>query len=350
MDQILDLIVFSRWAVLASVLAAGLCALSGSVLLVRRMVLLGIALPQAASAGIALTFLVAQYVKLSSFEAPHGPEAESHEATPVVDPILAEIAADDPLLAEITSQPSAHDHAESTESPGLSHEAMELLGPIGSLTTVLLVLVLLAWSERRALVVQAQWGTVYIASAALSILFLVANPYGEAHMKTMLEGQVLTVTPTQLIVVAIVTFAVFACMSIWRREFLLTSFDPDMAWSLRLNLHGWNIFLYTLLGVTVSVSVMILGPLFTFGYLLLPPFAARPWSTGMHRFVLLSVLLAMLSAFFGTVLSFWRDWPLGASQVVTAAGVLLLSRVLLVVLHRRRLTAAGASAAGASAA
>ena len=287
MQDAIDLLYHFRWAVMGSVLAGVLCSLAGGVLLLRRMVLLGIALPQAAAAGICLVFLAAQQVKLRSL-APG-------------------------------------------DVPFLSHEAMDVLAPVGSIGGVLAMLFLLAWLERRALLLEAQWGTVYVASAAVSILALTINPYGEAHMQALLQGQVLTVTFTQFCMIAVITAAVGLCMLLFRREFLLVSFDPDMAQSLRLNVKGWRVLLYLILGVTISVGVMILGPLFTFGYLLLLYIPLFPLVIfGLVRD-------SFFSNFFSDYFQPWPSYNHGLSQILdililfimiiglVTTGILLLS-------------------------
>jgi zinc transport system permease protein len=273
-----------RWALLGSVAAGFLCSLMGTLLLARRMMLLGIALPQAASAGITLLILAVQ------------------------------------LGRNLTLQPG--------ESPFLDEHTVEWLAPLGSLGAVLLVLGLLAWTERRSLFTEAQWATLYIMCAALVVLFLVINPYGEAHMSTMLEGNIITVTQTQFWILAAVAMLVSAVMVLYRKELLLTSFDPEMGSSLRFRLPLWNGLLYILLGVTVSTTVMITGPMFAFGYLLLPAFAARPWAVGMRQFYLFSTFIGVSSALAGCLVSFTANWPLGPTQVIVAGAALLLSRML----------------------
>ncbi len=279
-----NLLVQFRWAVLGSVAAAFLCSLMGTLMLARRMMLLGIALPQSASAGIAFSILLAQWAK------------------------------------NWTLQPG--------QSPFLEERTMTLLASFGSVGAVLLVLLVLAWAERKAVFAEAQWATVYISSAALLVLFLVINPYGEAHIGTMLEGNVITVTQTQFRVLTGVAVGVGGMMTVFRKEFLLVSFDPDMASSLRLNQTRWSGILYVLLGLTVSTGVMITGPMFAFGFLLLPPFAARPWAVGMRNFYLLSTAIGVSVSVVGCLVSFGADWPMGPSQILVASIVLLLSRLL----------------------
>ncbi|MBN1419944.1 MAG: metal ABC transporter permease [Planctomycetes bacterium] len=284
------------WATSASVVAGALCSLVGTIFLVRRMILLGIALPQIASAGIALAIMLAQLIK------------------------------------NLTLQEG--------QSPFLEEHAMALIAPYGSFGAVFIALVVLAWAERKTLFVEAQWGTAYIVCSALTIIFIVVTPYVDAFVTQVLEGKALAVRPAQFWAILAIGALVVLCLSLFRKEFLLISFDPETAFSLRLRFHRWSTFLYILLGATVSAGVMVMGPMFVFGYLLLPPFAARPWAAGMRSFVILSALLGASSALVGCSLSYAMDWPLSASQVIVAASVLLLSRLAGHLRHRSSAAAA----------
>ena len=103
-----------------------------------------------------------------------------------------------------------------------------------------------------------------------------------------------------------------------------------MAVSLGFRTTRWNAGLYILIGIVISVGVMNLGPLFVFGYLLLPAFAARPWVVGMKQFYIVSVVLGAFAALLGSILGFLLDWPLAPTEVVTAALILFISRIGLV--------------------
>jgi ABC-type Mn2+/Zn2+ transport system permease subunit len=286
MNDLIGLIAQFRWAVFASVLTGAICPLLGVYFVMRRMILLGIALPQVSSAGIAFVVMIAQLVKLHFL--PSG------------------------------------------ESPFLEENVIVSLAPIGSIGAIFLILFILSWQERKGgAFTEARWGSAYISAASLLIIFLIINPYAEAHVATMLEGRIITVTQgkfwTLLNVSVIVTFLFI----LFRKEFILTSFDPEMAASLGFRTTRWNAGLYILIGIVISVGVMNLGPLFVFGYLLLPAFAARPWAVGMKQFYIYSVILGALAAFIGSVFSFWLDWPLAPTEVVIAAIFLLISRIVL---------------------
>jgi ABC-type Mn2+/Zn2+ transport system permease subunit len=189
------------------------------------------------------------------------------------------------------------------------------------------MLLFLAWCEARSPFAEARWGTVYVTSAALLILFLVINPYAEAHIATLVEGRIITVTAAQLRILLGAAVVVAILFLLFRKEILLSSFDPEMAISLGLRPSRWDGLLYLLMGLVISTGVMSMGPLFVFGYLLLPAFAVRPWVAGLKRFALFSVILGIVSAFVGSLIGFWFDWPLGPAEVAAAALFLFASRL-----------------------
>ena len=290
MNDLIGLITQFHWAVLASVLTGAICPLLGVYFIMRRMILLGIALPQVSSAGIAFVVMIAQFVKLHFL--PSG------------------------------------------ESPFLEESVIVSLAPIGSIGAIFLILFILSWLERKGgAFTEARWGSTYIAAASILIIFLVINPYAEAHVATMLEGRVITVTQGKFWTLFSVSIIVTILFILFRKEFILTSYDPEMAASLGFRTTRWNAGLYALIGIVISVGVMNLGPLFVFGYLLLPAFAARPWAVGMKQFYLLSVIFGAIAAFIGSVFSFWLDWPLAPTEVVAAAALLFISRIA--ILFRR---------------
>ena len=77
--------------------------------------------------------------------------------------------------------------------------------------------------------------------------------------------------------------------------------------------------LLTLTGLTVSVGVLIVGPVVLFGLLVIPPLAARCLARSMISFYLWSSALGALAVLLGVIFSFAFDWPLGPALVVACA-------------------------------
>src|SRR5439155_11799532 len=240
----------------------------------RRMIFLGVALPQLSAAGIAFAFLVHRTVV--------GP----------------------------------HVHLE------VGERALARLG--ASAFTLCGILVLAAFERRGRGIVEARIGVTYAAAGALTILFLAADPWGEAQMVNLLKGDLLATTERSLAVLASVLGAVVIVLLAFQKEFLLVSFDRDLAVVFGKAAGLWDMVLYLVCGVTISFGVMTAGPLVTFGFLVAPPLTARLITRHMMTFSLLAAALGAVTAFVGFYLAYRFDLPLGPTDVALAIVVLLL--------------------------
>lgn len=263
-----------RDALIGSVLVGLVCPLVGVYFVLRRMVFLGVALPQVSAAGIACSFLGYRLIM--------GP----------------------------------HEHGEGGE---------RLIALVGSLGFTLMALLSLAALERTSRQsVEVRIGVTYAMAAAATILFLAADPYAEAHLVSILKGDILATTRTSLSLTSTVFGVVVLALLVFRREFLLVSFDRDMAEVLGFRTRLWDTLLYLLIGVTISLGVMTAGPVVTFGFLVVPAVTVRLAVRRMLTFSIASAVLGGLTAFFGFACAYRYDLPLGPAEVAIASTVLLL--------------------------
>jgi zinc/manganese transport system permease protein len=121
----------------------------------------------------------------------------------------------------------------------------------------LLSAALLFWTERRFGPLQeAIIGVLFVAAASAEILLLGLSPRGAEHLKDLLVGQILWVTPGQLLPVAILYAAVLAALAtggVGRR----------------------NALFYGLFALTITASVQLVGVFLVFASLIVPILAAR---------------------------------------------------------------------------
>jgi ABC-type Mn2+/Zn2+ transport system permease subunit len=109
----------------------------------------------------------------------------------------------------------------------------------------------------------------------------------------------------------------------FRKEFLLVSFDRDMAIVFGKHVRLWDILLYLAIGITISLGVMTAGPIVTFGFLVVPPYTARLITRRMLTFSLTSAGLGAVTAFAGFYCAYRFDLPLGPAEVALASLVLV---------------------------
>ena len=267
-----------RDALLGSVLVGCVCPLVGVYFVLRRMIFLGVALPQLSSAGIAFAFLVYRTVV------------------------------------------GVHQHEEPNE------QVLAMVGSFGFTLAGLLVLATLERGGRET--VEARIGTTYAIAAAATILFLAADPYGEAHMVNLLKGDILAVSGANLTLLALVFGAVVAALFAFRKELLLVSFDRDLAVVFGKRAGLWDAVLYLVIGVTIAFGVMTAGPLVTFAFLVVPPLTARLLVRRMLAFSVTAAALGAVTSFAGFYVAYRWDLPLGPSEVAVAAVALVAAGAL----------------------
>jgi len=260
-------------ALIGTLIMGLVCPLVGSYLVLRRTVFLGLTLPEIAAAGVAFTFW------------------------------LQELG----LLPQL----------------GQSERGLAMLG---SLVFTFLGMGLLGYLEQRSKgLAEGRLAVAYAFAGGLTILFMVFNPAGQIEVLNLLRGEVIALSRGELQLLAVVFGAVFLTMLIFRREFLLTSFDRDLAFLLKGHQVIWDVLLYLLAGLLIALGVIMAGPLLIFGFLVLPALAARPLVNRMSSFLILASVFGMVMAFFGFYSSVRLDLPLGPTDVTVGCCLIFLA-------------------------
>lgn len=266
----------SRNSVYVSLLIGLVCPLVGTYLVLRRLIFMGVALPQISSCGIAFAFALHAWHLVPHLE-------------------------------------------------GSSENALALGG--STLFTLAALFILTLLQRRSSGLAEARIGTAYVLAGAASILLLVKNPYGEHGLLDRLRGEIIAVSNTDLIMTAVAFGIVAVLLVVFRKEFLLVSYDPEMAVTLRKNVLGWDSLLFLLIGLTISMSVLSVGPLVTFGFLLVPPLIARAVARNMRQFAVIGCVVGVISALVGFCLAIQWDVPVGPTDVALLGAIYLLVSV-----------------------
>ncbi|MBI3417996.1 MAG: metal ABC transporter permease [Verrucomicrobia bacterium] len=262
-----------RNSIYISLLVGLVCPLVGVYLTLRRLIFMGVALPQISSCGVAFAF--------------------SLQAWGII--------------------------------PHL-HEREHGLAFIGStLFTLPTILVLALMARRGGGSVEGRLGTVYVLAGAWSILLLVTNPLGEHGLLDMLKGEIIAISNGDLMWTAGSFGAVVLTLFLFRKEFLLVSFDREMAITLQKNVVFWDALLFLLIGLAISMAVLSVGPLVAFGFLLIPPLTAHLFARNMRQFALLASGIGGATALVGFCLAYRWDYPVGPTDVALLGVVYFLS-------------------------
>lgn len=172
---------------------------------------------------------------------------------------------------------------------------------------------------------EALIGIVYVVAAAAGILLLSNSPEGNEHLRRMLVGEILVVTPSEVAKTTALFLGIGLIHWLCRRPFLALSFGPGShadQTSTTSSERWWDFLFYVLFGFVVTSFVRIGGVLLTFSYLIVPAVCANFLVDSLRARLLLGWSLATVSSLLGIWASSIKDWPMGAA-IVCALGLAL---------------------------
>ena len=167
------------------------------------------------------------------------------------------------------------------------------------------------------------------SSAAIALGLLVLS-YGGGFSKysAYLIGDVLSVTPTELLTLFIVLIAVIVIWALIYNKLLLLSVNRELAASrgVRVTLVE-NIFV-VLVAVVVMLAIRWVGILLINSLLILPAAAARNVSRNSRQYLLVSVAFSLIGGIGGLVSSFYLDTAAGATIALLLSGIFFICYLL----------------------
>ena len=201
---------------------------------------------------------------------------------------------------------------------------------VGSTTFSLTAILALALLERRGRgQPEGRLGTGYVVAGALNILLLAKNPYGEIGWLDLMKGEIITISNFDLVLTAATLMLVIAALGFFYKELLLVLFDRVMAITSCKNVIFWDVLLYLLIGLTVSMAVLSVGPLIAFGFWPIPALTAHLFARNMRRVsVALASLIGGAMAFFGFWTAYQYDVPVGPTDVVLLGGLYAVAWII----------------------
>src|SRR5438445_1130120 len=183
---------------------------------------------------------------------------------------------------------------------------------------------------------EAVIGISYVVAAAAAVLLLSRAAEGDEEIKNMLVGNILLVTPREVWE----RFALFVAVGIFhfvfRKNFLLVSYDRDGAYQKGLRVRWWDFLFYAVFGLVVTSFVRIAGVLLVFSYLIVPAVCGINLAARISHRLLIGWMIAWLGGIVGLFLSFWWDLPSGAAIVCTFGAILILISFFGLARHRMR--------------
>jgi ABC-type Mn2+/Zn2+ transport system permease subunit len=146
-------------------------------------------------------------------------------------------------------------------------------------------------------------GAAYAGAAGLTLVILAKVQSHGQHALDVLQGNILGVESQEVVELAVAAVVVGVILALFHKEFVLVSFDPEVARTLGYQSSRWELLWYLSLGVMIAVSIHVAGTVLVFSHLVIPPVTALLLSRRLTVVLALSVGFAVLATLLGLLIS-----------------------------------------------
>ncbi len=197
---------------------------------------------------------------------------------------------------------------------------------IGALVAAVLVAIAIGFFSRGGVIREdTAIGILFAAALSLGVALISSIRTYAVDLSHIMFGNILGVSSTDLWLVGLLSALVLTILIVLYRPFLVVTFDPVLAKTLRLPTDGLRNLMLVLLAITIVVSMQTVGIGLVAAMLVTPAAAAYLLTSRLPRMMLVSGLIGGFSSVTGLYLSYYLNIASGAAIVLVATGFFLLA-------------------------
>jgi len=190
-------------------------------------------------------------------------------------------------------------------------------------------------TERTPLKEDTAIGVIFAGLFALGVALLSTRGNYSIDLAHFLFGNMLGVSATDLAVTAGLGFVVLLLIYLFYKEFLVISFDPVLAETLRLPTKFLNYLLLMLIAITIVVALQVVGVALMLAILVIPAAAASFLTHRLPSMMIVSAIIGVFSGVIGIYASYYLNIASGPAVVLVATLLFLIILGLSVARDRR---------------
>ncbi|HPA57989.1 MAG TPA: metal ABC transporter permease, partial [bacterium] len=168
-------------------------------------------------------------------------------------------------------------------------------------------------------------GALWALGMSVGIIFIYLTPGYSVNLLSYLFGNILLVSTDDIVVLAVLGFAVITVAAVLYRQLKSVSFDLEF--SILRGVKGFAVYtmMLVMIALTVVVLMKIVGLILVIAFLSLPAATAAVFTKRMGKIIVVSSVLSFIFSFSGLFVSYNFDLPTGATITAVAVVIYLLS-------------------------
>ena len=147
---------------------------------------------------------------------------------------------------------------------------------------------------------------------AVGIMLTFLTPGYAPNLSEYLFGNILTITRTDIVSLAILTSVLFLFFAVNYHAIVSVSFDTQFAQTRRVNTRFIEYAMMLFVAVTIVLSIRLVGIVLLMSLITVPQMTANLFTVNYSRIIYLSVGVSFVACVVGLLLSYYLNVPSGA--------------------------------------
>ncbi len=171
-------------------------------------------------------------------------------------------------------------------------------------------------------------GVLFTSSMALGVLLMSLNNGYQPELLSFLFGSILSVSKTDLIVIAGLSAALLVWLTYSFRQLTFLSLSEDSARVAGIPVDRQTELLYVALAVATVLGVKVLGIVMVSALLIIPAATGRLITRSFQGYLIASIIIAVIAVTIGLFTSAVLDVPSGAAIILVSSAAFIIAATI----------------------
>ena len=204
---------------------------------------------------------------------------------------------------------------------------------VGALIFAVISSLGIEWSSRNGKMREdSAIGIVWSVGMAIGVIFIYLTPGYAPNLMSFLFGNILTVTPTDIIALAVLVVVIIVLALFFLRKVMYVAFDREFARSRGVAVNTISYIMAVFMALTIVLSIRLVGIVLLISLLTIPAVIVNSLTKSFVKITVWSAVVGVAGNIAGLYLSYMANIPAGAATIFVLAIALIIVKLL--PLHR----------------
>ncbi len=171
-------------------------------------------------------------------------------------------------------------------------------------------------------------GILWSFGMALGIMFVFLTPGYAPNLMSYLFGSILTVSTLDIWMMLGLNLLLIMIFILFFRVILFISYDQEYAKTHKISVDLINYLLIGLVALTIVLNIKVVGIILVISLLTIPQSIANLFTENFKNIIIISIVIGLIGAFMGLVISYKINIPSGASIIFSLVMIFIIAKLL----------------------